>query len=68
MASTAGLTSVHSVWPELPLAAWSDTYKTLHLWLQMVGKVRLAGSAWVNHPWHVTLYDTAIAAGAKRET
>ena len=46
-------------WPELPLEAWSDTYQTLHLWLQIVGKVRLAGSAWTNHSWHVTLYVTA---------
>lgn len=36
-----------SAWPELPLAAWSDTYKTLHLWLQIAGKVRLAASAWI---------------------
>jgi hypothetical protein len=48
-----------SIWPELSLAAWSDTYKTLHLWLQIVGKVRLAASPWVNHSWHVTLYVTA---------
>ena len=48
-----------SAWPELPLAAWSDTYKTLHLWLQIVGKVRLVRSAWINHSWHVTLYVTA---------
>ena len=46
-------------WPELPLAAWSDTYQTLHLWLQIVGKVRLVASPWVNHSWHVTLYVTA---------
>ena len=46
-------------WPELPLAAWSDTYQTLHLWLQIVGKVRLTASPWVNHSWHVTLYVTA---------
>ena len=46
-------------WPELPLEAWSDTYQTLHLWLQIVGKVRLAASPWVNHSWHVTLYVTA---------
>ena len=51
--------TVASVWPELPLAAWSDTYKTLHLWLQIVGKVRLTRSAWINHSWHVTLYVTA---------
>ncbi len=48
-----------SAWPALPLAAWSNTYKTLHLWLQIVGKVRLSRSAWINHSWHVTLYVTA---------
>ena len=45
-------------WPALPLAEWSDTYATLHMWLQIVGKVRLAQSPWVNHSWHVTLYVT----------
>lgn len=46
-------------WPELPYEAWKDTYATLHRWLQIVGKVRLARSPWVNHQWHVTLYVTA---------
>jgi len=46
-------------WPSLPLEAWSDTYATLHLWTQIVGKVRLALSPWINHSWHVTLYVTA---------
>ena len=46
-------------WPELPLEAWSDTLATLHLWTQIVGKVRLAQCHWVNHSWHVTLYVTA---------
>jgi len=46
------------VWPGLPLDAWRDTYATLHLWLQIVGKVRLAQSPWVNHSWHATLYVT----------
>lgn len=46
-------------WPSLPLEAWLDTYATLHLWTQIVGKVRLARSPWVNHSWHVTLYVTA---------
>ena len=45
-------------WPDLPLEAWSDTTATLHLWMQIVGKVRLAQSPWVNHSWHVTLYVT----------
>ena len=48
-----------SAWPDLPLDAWSDTYATLHLWTQIVGKVRLAQTPWVNHSWHVTLYVTA---------
>jgi len=46
-------------WPELPTAAWRDTYATLHLWTQIVGKIRLARSPWLNHSWHVTLYVTA---------
>ena len=46
-------------WPELPYAAWKDTRATLHLWTQMVGKVRLALTPWLNHSWHVTLYVTA---------
>lgn len=46
-------------WPELPLEAWADTCATLHLWTQIVGKVRVALSAWQNHSWHVTLYVTA---------
>ncbi len=45
-----------AVWPELPYAAWKDTYATLHLWTQVVGKVRLALTPWLNHSWHVTLY------------
>ena len=48
-----------AAWPELPLAAaWADTTATLHRWMQIVGKVRLAQSPWVNHSWHVTLHVT----------
>ena len=47
------------LWPGLPLDVWSGTYATLHMWTQIVGKVRLAYSPWVNHSWHVTLYVTA---------
>jgi Family of unknown function (DUF5996) len=47
------------LWPELPLAAWKDTYATLHLWTQIVGKVRLALSPRINHWWQVPLYVTA---------
>jgi hypothetical protein len=46
-------------WPELPYAAWQDTLATLHLWTQIVGKVRLVLTPWLNHSWHVTLYVTA---------
>jgi hypothetical protein len=46
-------------WPELPTAAWRDTCQTLHLWTQIVGKIRLVRSPWLNHSWHVALYVTA---------
>ncbi|HEY4203495.1 MAG TPA: DUF5996 family protein [Xanthobacteraceae bacterium] len=46
-------------WPELPYAAWRDTCETLQLWTQIVGKVRLARTPWLNHSWHVALYVTA---------
>lgn len=46
-------------WPALPLSAWADTYATLHMWTQIVGKVRLALSPHVNHWWEVPLYVNA---------
>ena len=46
-------------WPALPLAEWKDTYATLHMWTQIVGKVRLALSPRINHWWGSTLYVTA---------
>jgi hypothetical protein len=46
-------------WPELPTAEWRDTCATLHLWTQIIGKVRLARAPWLNHSWHVALYVTA---------
>ena len=42
--------------PPLPLDGWEDTKTTLHLWAQIVGKVRLASTAPRNHWWHVPLY------------
>jgi hypothetical protein len=45
-------------WPALPLAAWADTCATLHMWTQVVGKIRLAVAPPVNHWWHVTLHAT----------
>src|SRR3981189_536633 len=46
-------------WPELPTAGWRETYATLHLWTQIVGKIRLSRAPWLNHSWHVVLYVTA---------
>ena len=48
-----------SDWPPLPRADWADTIATLHMWTQVVGKVRLALSPPVNHWWHITLRPTA---------
>jgi len=49
-----------ALWPELPLEAWKDTYATLHMWTQIVGKVRLALSPKINHWWEVPLYVTSL--------
>jgi Family of unknown function (DUF5996) len=47
------------VWPSLPLEEWRDTYATLHMWTQIVGKVRLVFSPRINHWWQVPLYVTS---------
>src|SRR5664279_2871784 len=52
-------TALQMPWPELPSASWRETYETLHLWTQIVGKIRLVRSPWLNHSWHVALYVTA---------
>jgi hypothetical protein len=64
--------SIGDPWPELPFATWRDTSATLQLWTQIVGKIRLTLSPWLNHSWHVTLYVTSrglstspIPAGAR---
>lgn len=49
---------MHERWPELPYEPWQDTASTLHMWTQIVGKIRLATTPWQNHSWHVTLYLT----------
>jgi len=48
-----------SDWPALPYAEWRDTLQTLQLWTQVVGKIRLGGTPWENHSWHVTFYVSA---------
>ena len=47
------------IWPDLTYTAWRETAQTLQLWTQIVGKVRLALTAWVNHSWQVPLYVSA---------
>ena len=51
--------SENTIWPDLPLAAWSDACDTLHLWTQIVGKVRIALTPLINHWWNATLFVTA---------
>lgn len=53
----------HSAWPALPYAAWRDSAQTLHLWMQVVGKLRLALTPWVNHGWNVPLYVNSRGVG-----
>lgn len=45
-------------WPALPFNEWKDTAATLHMWTQIVGKIRKTQMPWTNHSWHVTLYVT----------
>jgi hypothetical protein len=45
-------------WPALPYTAWQDSAATLQLWTQIIGKIRLAKTPWLNHSWHVALYVT----------
>jgi Family of unknown function (DUF5996) len=53
-------------WPALPYGEWADTCETLHLWCQIVGKVRLAQTPWLNHSWQTPLYVTprGLATGS----
>src|SRR5216684_4662901 len=51
--------SASDFWPALPFSEWQATAETLHMWTQIVGKVRLTLTPWINHSWHVTLYLTS---------
>ena len=53
-----------SAWPELRFAEWRDSGATLQLWTQIVGKLRLALSPWLNHGWQVPLYVSARGLGS----
>lgn len=57
------MTAAHPAWPDIPWGEWRDTAATLHLWTQIVGKVRLERTPWVNHSWHVPLYVGARGLG-----
>jgi hypothetical protein len=59
METAAQLIGGDEAWPVLHLAEWADTCATLHMWTQIVGKVRLALSPLVNHWWEVPLYVSA---------
>jgi Family of unknown function (DUF5996) len=52
-----------TVWPDLPYTGWRETAATLQLWTQIVGKVRLTLTPWLNHGWQVPLYITARGPG-----
>lgn len=53
------MTTATEPWPSLPFDSWETSYATLHLWTQLVGKIRHAQTPWINHSWHVPLYLTA---------
>lgn len=57
--SPAGAASGHQPWPALSYDDWKDTLATVHMWSQIVGKVRLVQSPWLNHSWHVPFYLSA---------
>jgi hypothetical protein len=53
------MTTVVAGWPKLPGDEWTDTLETFHLWIQIVGKIRMVQTPWLNHSWSVPLYVTA---------
>ena len=53
-----------AIWPDLPLAAWSETCDTLQLWTQIVGKVRIALTPLLNHWWNSTFFVTNCEVGS----
>jgi uncharacterized protein DUF5996 len=57
--ASGSVSDTGTAWPELPWREWSPTLSTLHMWTQIVGKVRMALAPPLNHWWHVTLYVTS---------
>lgn len=56
---SSGITSGSNAWPSLSFQEWKDTCATLHMWTQIVGKIRLAQTPWVNNSCHTNLYVTS---------
>ena len=52
------MSTTQDQWPALPLEKWKDTYATLHMWVQIIGKIRLVQTPLINHWWNTTLYAT----------
>lgn len=52
-------TTVQTCWPELAYSQWQDTAETLHLWMQVIGKIKLKLATRTNHWWHITLHPTS---------
>ncbi|UFS69004.1 DUF5996 family protein [Geomonas sp. RF6] len=59
MTAQSSLEATSNDWPSIPFAEWKDTCATLHMYTQVVGKVRLVQTTWVNHSWHTPLYVTS---------
>jgi hypothetical protein len=59
-----GMSGDDAIWPDLAYPAWSETLATLHLWTQIVGKIRLSLTPWLNHSWQTPLYVTARGLGS----
>jgi Family of unknown function (DUF5996) len=57
------MTAITDTWPELDYPSWRDTALTLQLWMQIVGKIRLSRTPWLNHSWQVPFYVTACGLG-----
>ncbi len=56
--ASLGKPAGQGIWPSLPYEEWKDTYETLHMWMQIVGKIRLSLSPKINHWWHSSLFVT----------
>ncbi len=59
MAEQHAISDPAAQWPDLPFAAWNETCDTLQLWIQIVGKIRIALTPLINHWWNATLLVTA---------